>query len=252
MPTAYIFLRPSTPNIPVVGYLGHVAWGFEVSPGCFWVGSVENTQGVPYVPAGQTDFWNVETARPTWDVSYGPMNRLYKRYDLYKEIHVDASRANPNYAKQQVGWVKGQPYNVTGGNCMNYVSDILRAYGADLPDPGQIQNWAPTAWFNAINNSSPPKILMDVTAQIDFSLYEHVNLGGNVSHYSVNQNDFRIANFNDIGFNDKISSVVVRSGTLVFFEHINFQGRNFQMQGPCYYAQLGGANDQFSSLSATT
>jgi len=53
-------------------------------------------------------------------------------------------------------------------------------------------------------------------------------------------------NLADFGFNDRASSVVVRSGTWVLCEHANFGGRCAEF-GPGEYRELPGFNDAVSS-----
>ena len=53
-------------------------------------------------------------------------------------------------------------------------------------------------------------------------------------------------NLADVGFNDRASSVVVRSGTWMLCEHANFGGRCAEF-GPGEYRELPGFNDAISS-----
>ena len=53
-------------------------------------------------------------------------------------------------------------------------------------------------------------------------------------------------NLADFGFNDRASSVVIRSGTWVLCEHANFGGRCAEF-GPGEYRELPGFNDAISS-----
>jgi hypothetical protein len=53
-------------------------------------------------------------------------------------------------------------------------------------------------------------------------------------------------NLADFGFNDRASSVVVRSGTWLLCEHANFGGRCAEF-GPGEYRELPGFNDAISS-----
>lgn len=53
-------------------------------------------------------------------------------------------------------------------------------------------------------------------------------------------------NLADVGFNDRASSVVIRSGTWVLCEHANFGGRCAEF-GPGEYRELPGFNDAISS-----
>jgi hypothetical protein len=58
--------------------------------------------------------------------------------------------------------------------------------------------------------------------------------------------DREAPNLADFGFNDRASSVVVRSGTWVLCEHANFGGRCAEF-GPGEYRELPGFNDAISS-----
>jgi hypothetical protein len=58
--------------------------------------------------------------------------------------------------------------------------------------------------------------------------------------------DHETPNLSDFGFNDRASSVVVRSGTWVLCEHANFGGRCAEF-GPGEYRELPGFNDAISS-----
>ena len=54
------------------------------------------------------------------------------------------------------------------------------------------------------------------------------------------------ASLGDFNFNDRASSVVIRSGTWLLCEHANFGGR-CQELGPGEYRELPGFNDAISS-----
>jgi hypothetical protein len=58
--------------------------------------------------------------------------------------------------------------------------------------------------------------------------------------------DREAPNLADFGFNDRASSVVIRSGTWVLCEHANFGGRCAEF-GPGEYRELPGFNDAVSS-----
>jgi hypothetical protein len=58
--------------------------------------------------------------------------------------------------------------------------------------------------------------------------------------------DREAPNLADFGFNDRASSVVVRSGTWMLCEHANFGGRCAEF-GPGEYRELPGFNDAISS-----
>lgn len=56
-----------------------------------------------------------------------------------------------------------------------------------------------------------------------------------------------VTNLNDVGFNDRTSSVVVRSGTWQVCEHINFGGYCAELR-PGEYRFLEGFNDKITSV----
>jgi hypothetical protein len=58
--------------------------------------------------------------------------------------------------------------------------------------------------------------------------------------------DREAPNLSDFGFNDRASSIVVRSGTWLLCEHANFGGRCAEF-GPGEYRELPGFNDAISS-----
>jgi len=84
-------------------------------------------------------------------------------------------------------------------------------------------------------------IASQASAQVTF--YEHNNFEGRA--FTTNDAVF---NFNDIGFNDRASSVVVSHGQWEVCEHAEFHGRCFILR-PGYYRSLGemGMNDRLSS-----
>ncbi|MCU0289904.1 MAG: beta/gamma crystallin family protein [Acidobacteria bacterium] len=83
-------------------------------------------------------------------------------------------------------------------------------------------------------------------------LYEHNNYQGQQILADGDIPDFRTK-----GFNDKLSSVIVTSGTFTLYEHINYLGFSVTIcskGGPGnngYYPSadfLGGRNDTYSSI----
>lgn len=58
--------------------------------------------------------------------------------------------------------------------------------------------------------------------------------------------DREAPNLSDFGFNDRASSIVIRSGTWVLCEHANFGGRCAEF-GPGEYREVPGFNDAISS-----
>jgi hypothetical protein len=66
-----------------------------------------------------------------------------------------------------------------------------------------------------------------------------------------------VSNLDDLGFNDRLSSVIVTSGTFTLFEHSNFQGFSFTVSktgGPDSNGlypnpqAMAGRNDVISSV----
>lgn len=76
----------------------------------------------------------------------------------------------------------------------------------------------------------------------EVSLFADNNFRGN--HVTLDRDAPNLANF---GFNDRASSVVVRSGRWLLCEHANFGGRCAEF-GPGEYRELPGFNDAVSSV----
>lgn len=75
-------------------------------------------------------------------------------------------------------------------------------------------------------------------------VYEHANYGG--AEWRTNLNHSYVGDW----WNDKISSIIVVSGTWRFFEHINYGGAFWDL-GPGYYSWVEAANipnDMISSF----
>jgi hypothetical protein len=84
------------------------------------------------------------------------------------------------------------------------------------------------------------------------TMYENNNYGGQSVVVTEDIPDFR-----KIGFNDKLSSVVVESGTFTLYADINYEGVNVTISatgGPSNDGAypianyLGGRNDYYSSI----
>lgn len=71
-------------------------------------------------------------------------------------------------------------------------------------------------------------------------IYEHINFGGRWAR--TNLNWYYVGRF----WNDRISSIIVVSGTWRFYEHWHYEGRYFT-RGPGYYSRLP-MNDVISSF----
>jgi len=76
----------------------------------------------------------------------------------------------------------------------------------------------------------------------EVTLFENSNFHGNRVTL-----DRDAPNLNNVGFNDRASSIVVRSGRWLLCEHANFGGRCAEF-GPGEYRELPGFNDAVSSI----
>jgi hypothetical protein len=83
-------------------------------------------------------------------------------------------------------------------------------------------------------------------------LFQHTNFKGPHHHVFANgDNDLRAS-----GFNDKVSSFIIKSGQWAFYKDINYKGTRYPAQPhpgflPGYYSnctQFGVANDAVSSV----
>jgi hypothetical protein len=97
------------------------------------------------------------------------------------------------------------------------------------------------------------KRLLAAAAAAVLATFTHAAFAGELTLFS--DSNFRgnrvtldrdAPNLNDFGFNDRTSSVVVRSGTWMLCEHANFGGRCAEF-GPGEYRELPGFNDAISS-----
>lgn len=122
---------------------GHVGWAFTDETDTFNAGAVENSRGTLHTPAAEIGLWSLRTRDPV-----EPMRA--RRYDEYKII--DVEQADPAYARSVVAWVRQQPYDIVGGNCMDFTYDVLRAYGIpQLPVPAH--HWEPDHWFAHVSGT---------------------------------------------------------------------------------------------------
>jgi len=76
----------------------------------------------------------------------------------------------------------------------------------------------------------------------ELTIFADSNFRGN--HVTL-QRDAR--NLGDYGFNDRVSSLAIRSGTWQLCEHVNFGGRCAEL-GPGEYRNLPDLNDSISSI----
>jgi hypothetical protein len=249
---AIIFIRTGTPRIGFVE-LGHVGWGFEVKPGIFNIGAVENAKGGAInVPPHEKDQWSLNTQNPYRPFGVGPTNssngKRFPGYDMFKIIEVNSP--NPNAAIQMVQQIAQEPYQVIGNNCMDAVYRILKAYGVSLSKPSD--DIYPMNWFKNIN--ATPYVLQDSVAKIDFSLYEHPNFEGDSVRLISNNSEqgYPTVNYAGREIEDRVSSINLRSGTIRIFEHPNYQGKSQDFTGPCIINELAdyGMHDRISSVYA--
>ena len=249
---AIIFIRTGTPRIGFVE-LGHVGWGFEVKPGVFNIGAVENAQGgAVNVPPSEKDQWSINTQNPYRPFGIGPSNptngKRYPGYDMFKIIEVNTS--NSTAALQMVQQIAQEAYQVIGNNCMDAVYRILKEYGITLPKPSD--DVYPMNWFSNIN--AVPYVLQDPVAKIDFSLYEHPNFeGDSVRLFSTNsEQGYPTVNYAGREIEDRVSSINLRSGTIRVFENTDYQGKSQDFTGPCLINNLSdyGMEDKISSVYA--
>ena len=201
----------------------HVGWAFEVKPGIFNAGSIED------VPMNKR--WNVKTNDPNDVFGCGPNNGYYPTYDMYKVLEVASPNIASALASQQQ--VMQTEYSFIGKNCMDATYKILHAYGAKLPVPAD--KWFTNDWFNNIDQ--PFKILWNSHHLIDFSLYEHPGCEGDSERYRTNEAQLVNGDLHVWGreIGDHVSSIVLRKGRLRIFEHQNFEGRYADLTKPGLY-----------------
>jgi hypothetical protein len=167
---AYVFSRIGTCSSPFLQYPfinfkspTHVGFGFEVSPGIFLFGSVENSIGDIYVPAGSDNgFWMATGTHlemlatfknPAASKFHGALGA--KPYDQYR-----MSRVGSPAICAAVGFAESLysvGYSAVGGNnCLDAVYNVLTVYGSRFPpgvDPADI--WCPSGpygWFSALHS----------------------------------------------------------------------------------------------------
>lgn len=232
---AIIFLRANSRVFNVEH--GHVGWGFEISPGTFYIGAIEDQH--------ITQRWVEKSNNPYAPFGLGPKNGVYPGYDMFKIIEV--SNPNVNYAIETQTAQMKLDYSALGNNCLDATYFILKAYGAVLPKPSD--HWFPNDWFKYVQPDKP-FVLMESKHQIDFTVYEHPNCEGDSQRFLSNNdtysdNDIHIPG-REIG--DCVSSIVLRKGKLRIFEHQNFGGKYFDIVKPGYH-YLG--NYQFEDIMSS-
>jgi hypothetical protein len=141
-----------------------VGFGFEVSPGIFLFGSVENGPGSAAILVGSTvlagndnGFWMTTGTQaemlgtfndPAGTCFHGTIG--VSPYTHYKAYVVQ----NPTvcYATSIAEKLYGQGYFVFSNNCLNAVYNVLRAYGVVFTGTaaGPSLEWCPGSWFNVL------------------------------------------------------------------------------------------------------
>ena len=154
MAKAMVVLCPHRPDaLAGQPMLGHAAWGFEYPDGSWCIGALEG----PGWQGSYNGFWALRVPNLRAALMYFAEtgSKRGNEYDVYKLLTVsDGITPDWKAADNVVAWAKHQPYNLTGGNCMNRTYDVLRAFancaynGSELPSPHL--NWIPNGWFNAI------------------------------------------------------------------------------------------------------
>lgn len=162
--------------LPIPNFLGcqlqvnaacptHTGFGFEVSPGMFLFGSVENGPGrdnnllgVVVFQDHDNGFWMTTGtlremlatfANPWASCFHGALETTpYTDYEEYTVQRPDACSATRN---AEALYHSG--YDLSGNNCANAAYNVLSAYGVDFRgvSPGGSQDWwCPGSWFDAV------------------------------------------------------------------------------------------------------
>lgn len=136
--------------------LGHVGWGYEYPDGTWCVGAIEATLFENY-PNG---FW--QRRAKSYDDAINYFRKMQERYNTtYNEFKYLTANGVPNWkaADIKMDWVRQQPYNVFGRNCMNSTFDILCSFSQGgrysngiLPKPEN--NWLPNDWYEKVPYSA--------------------------------------------------------------------------------------------------
>ena len=75
------------------------------------------------------------------------------------------------------------------------------------------------------------------------TLFEHINYGGRMVVLTSSSPDFR-----DLGFNDRVSSLIVIKGVWTGFQHIKFEGNNLGTYAAGTQLPMVSPNDTMSSI----
>lgn len=157
---AYVFMRPgfcirgvANPFSPT-----HVGFGFEVSPGVFLFGSVENSGGSPVVlPGFDNGFWmttgTVDQMMATFrDPSYSCFHGMSQGYTAYKMTVVQNPSVCAAVSFAETLYTVG--YGILTDNCLDAVFSVLGVYGVkftpDLNPSINVDVICPGDWFNAL------------------------------------------------------------------------------------------------------
>ncbi len=111
-------------------------------------------------------------------------------------------------------------------------------------EEGDYANWG--AWQGSNDQlSSLKKLNPDIGETPQITLYQHGNYGGKAVNFT-----YGIDNLSYYHFNDEVSSLKVKSGIWILYEHSGYRGKqNIVTEGS--YSSAGswsGGNDQVSSL----
>lgn len=141
---AYVFLRKD--SVPMVmGYAGHIAWGFTNEDGKFYFGSTDNSRHNPVIRLGKNNGWWAETAETEAEMLEKMTEKNYDGYKVATVRNFDVPAAH-----KVADGTKSFGYSLMANNCLNHVWYVLNAYGVkDLPLLGL--NSYPNQWFALFN-----------------------------------------------------------------------------------------------------
>jgi|GEM_PF-2015373 len=126
------------------GGAGHVGFAFKLDTGNWCVGGMENRWGTPIAPPSATGYW-VKQVRPDQvNASFLNNSQIPAPYDAYKSVYV--GRTNLDAAKAWLKHYANKSYVLYKSNCMDVTWNILKAYGAPIPDMTK----TPNGWFNSV------------------------------------------------------------------------------------------------------
>ena len=119
---------------------GHIAWGFETSPGQYFYGSTDHLLRRPMwdlialvkysrvEPGGDIDYWSGLGSfdQMLANMSSGP----HIRYHAYKQLPVAYSAAQPLPARALAESLKDGGWALWDNNCVHQTDRILKTFGA--------------------------------------------------------------------------------------------------------------------------